>query len=204
MIHHEYKFIFLHIPKCGGSSVERLFNAWQNKEHRLVGKHDSQHYYLRQILKKVPIAKDYYKFTFVRNPFSRIVSEYHYMMKESSNHPQRIKNRKIHKLPTTFKEFCKNITNLYKYCYPYHDTTLIDYVMDKNGKQLVDYIGRFENLQQDFNIICDKIGITRQKLPHRNKTKRKHYTEYYDDQTREIVAKKYAKDIEYFGYEFGE
>ena len=108
----------------------------------------------------------------------------------------------------SFKNYLLNInpfsSNTANNPFPHsHFRNQCDFILDQNSNLLLDFVGKLENAQQDFDTICDKIGISRTKLLHENKTNHKHYTKYYDDETREIVAKKYAKDIEYFGYTFG-
>jgi len=66
------------------------------------------------------------------------------------------------------------------------------------------YIIKFENLQGDFDTVCEKIKIPQKKLTHHNKTNHKHYTEYYDEEIQEVISKRHIKDIGYFGYKFGE
>ena len=199
MINHKHKFIFIHIPKTAGHSIERAFGAWTGKDKINYGigmdsirRRPIQHYNLAQLERYNFISptenSTYFKFCFVRNPYSRIVSAWKYL-----------KVQKWSKVSedTSFKKFVK------KYKKNLHAKTHCHWT-HTNGVKNIDFIGRFENLQEDFNVICNKIGIPTKKLPHINKTNHKHYTEYYDDETREIVAKKYAKDIEYFGYKFGE
>tara|TARA_B100002019_G_scaffold206248_1_gene179016 strand:- start:3779 stop:4396 length:618 start_codon:yes stop_codon:yes gene_type:complete len=205
MISHHRKFIFLHIPKCGGTSIEASFSAWTNiyaQNYFFIGK-NRQHFFLNQILDKYPECSNYFKFAFIRNPFSRIVSEYKYAKKESNNNHN---TKSKMPLNLSFQEFCQNLDySLDHYCYKFHNKSLCDYLLNPDGSKTVDFIGRLESFQKDFDIICDKIGIQQKKLPHSFKSDyKKHYTEYYDDKTREIVAKKYAKDIELFDYKFGE
>ena len=70
------------------------------------------------------------------------------------------------------------------------------------GVDDIDYIGRMESLQKDFEIICDIVGMNSFTLPHVNFTKHKHYREYYDKETRQIVEKIYSRDIDLFKYRF--
>ena len=206
MISHKHKCIFVHIPKCGGTSIEDVLfkpkskrttkDLWMFPNKYQTG--GLQHLMASHIIQEVGegIFSKYFTFSFVRNPWDKMVSQYNYTIAKRVDLLDHIGITKS----SSFEEYIKCVFDVeifvqwdcqYKFLY-----------MD--GNCVVDFIGRFENLQEDFNIVCDKIGIPQQQLPHKNKSKHKSYTEYYNDETRQIVAKKYAKDIEMFGYEFGE
>lgn len=76
----------------------------------------------------------------------------------------------------------------------------LDYISDNNGNIAVDFMGRFENINDDFRIIKNKIGITNTKLKHLNKFEHRDYREYYSDNDIEKVYKMYERDINYFNY----
>jgi len=207
VISHKYKFIFIHAPKTAGNSIQNLLQNYsedkivitkkqathntESKSHLdrfglissdkklKIHKHTTLNEYYDTWRKKYGSIEDFFKFGATRNPWDRAISFYFWQGHKSFD-------KKI---------FINNL--IQGSCADYF------YVKKYNDHKL-DYVIRFENLQEDFDIVCDKIGIPKQQLPHANKSKHKHYTEYYDDETRQIVAEKYAKDIEYFGYEFGE
>ena len=169
---------------------------------------------------------NYFVFSFVRDPFSRLFSRYlqlTYFFEENwrKKYGEEDGNIGLFLGPwaeQNFNDFFK-IMNLNKNIDNFTFSNFAKFTMIKHDDHWMEqcnllenysnirvedfnFIGKIENLQQDFNTVCDKIGLPRQQLPHDNKTKHKHYTEYYDNETREIVAKQYARDIEYFGYEF--
>ena len=201
MIINSQKFIFVHIPKTGGTSIEKLFDdsfyGWDEK-HCLWKQHCSIHQ--MQSLYGIDID-NYYKFSIVRNPWDRAVSDYKWWTRPDS----------------PFFDFLKS-TTLEDYLLIRNGYEKINHLNDSSGRAdhfytqysfieiggacAMDCIIKFENLQQDFDHFCDQIGIPQQKLPHTHKTNRKHYSEYYNQKTIDIVAEKYRKDIEYFDYQF--
>jgi chondroitin 4-sulfotransferase 11 len=194
VISHKHKFIFVHIPKTGGSSVEI---ALEGCAEELSEDIHEQIQLTFAMSKYTDNLSKYFKFCFVRNPWERLVSNYFYKKKRTDANRKKWKKSSFGDYVLKRHGPTSHMQSLAKYSQLY-------WITDYDENICVDFIGRFENLQEDFNIVCDKIGIPKQELPHTNKSKHKHYTEYYDDETKEIVAKKYAKDIEYFGYKFGE
>lgn len=201
MISHKHKFIFIHINKTAGTSVVNSLKPFvesyiPRRKRKCVDKHKS----INDMLNEE--TKHYFKFAFVRNSWDRWVSQYHHRIRTNQTN---LKNN-----PISFKEWAKRIHEKDPVYYNVPNelqlrvmSTQLGWIKNKDGEIVTDFIGRFENLQKDFDIICDKIGIPHQQLPHDNSTKHKHYTEYYDDETKQIVEEKFAEDIEYFNFKFG-
>lgn len=207
MISHKHKFIFVHAPKTAGNSIQNYLQNYsedkivvnnkcakhntESKSHLdrfgimssdkkfKICKHTTLNEYYSNWRKKYGSIEDFFKFGATRNPWDRAISYYFWKGYKSFD-----KKRFMNEL-------------IQRSCFDF-------FYVKKYSDHKLDYVIRFETLQADFDIVCDKIGIPRKQLPHKNKSKHKHYTEYYDDETKQIVAEKYAKDIEYFGYEFGE
>ena len=190
MINHEKKFIFIHIPKCGGTSIGKMLlndnTMYDDKEHNN---------YQEELV--TATYDEYFKFSVVRNPWSRLVSLYH------EKHP-------FHTNNMSFKNYIyevivndKNTFLLRKdinaaiHAAPY-TSYWFNGTIDK-----IDYIGRFEDIQVSWSEIAKRLNYDSIMLPKNRAGKYyKHYTEYYDAETREIVARAFARDIELFGYEF--
>jgi len=218
MISHKYKCIFVHIQRTAGNSIELVLEGislldkdfkatelWDNSLHRGVPgpyKIDNRGHWMHssaeEIKKKCNPEEfnDYFKFSFVRNPWGRMASWYRlrcYNLKMKIGHTGvSCAARKTH----WHGDFATWLTHP-----DLNSQTSMLY--DNQGQCLVDFIGRFESLQQDFNFICDEIKTPHKQLPHLNATESDEpYYEHYNDETRDIVGSRYSEDIENFGYQF--
>ena len=76
-----------------------------------------------------------------------------------------------------------------------------DFIYSETGQKLVNFVGRYENLNSDFDKVCAEISISA-KLPVLNVSKKRPYQEYYTDKSIAMVREAFRPDIELFGYEF--
>jgi len=210
MISHQYKFIFVHIPKTGGMSISRLIGRFALPLRLLAGDDywtDVHGKYFHYIEKYGWDTWDkYYKFAFVRNPWSRLISSFFYLSGDGNNiFDKKLSDKYIKKYENDFSRFVKEFvpSNMIKFLFHMHPQH--EFICDQEGRIMIDFVGSYENIQEDFNKICDKFETPHVILPHINKTqytKTQHYSTYYNDETREIVADVYSRDIQLFGYTF--
>lgn len=193
IVAHDLKAVFLHIPKTGGSSVASALGI-SNKE-LVVGR--TKHHIVPD---KIPAG--YLRFSFVRNPWDRMISYYMFRTKEERAQSRRNVHPRERELG--FKEWLfaldefaewENINPAFKIAILPQAETL---------GELPDFIGRFENLEGDFHALCARIRIAPPILKNKNRTDSKiaHYSSYYDDESRAWVAKRFQSDIKAYDYSF--
>ena len=183
-ISHKHKFVFIAVPKTGSTSVRSVIDPYSDIASVNDKNSPYKHHTTALNLKNHFESQDwewnsYYKFSTVRNPWARRVSSWVYRLKKGQHNYNKFKDFAMH----------------------YPATPQFNWLSDEDGNFLMDYVFKLED-PNGMDKVFNDLKIPKVKLPHKNKNGHKHYTGYYDDETRQLVAKKYAKDIEYFGYEF--
>jgi hypothetical protein len=181
------QFSFIHINKTGGSSIEKALNVPLVHETALV---------YRDLIGEKR-WKERFSFAIIRNPWDRAVSQFHYR--------QMINQTGLANNPLGFKEWLRRVYIDHSPEYMDEEKmflTQADWVCDERGRIMVDYIGRFETLQQSWDDICTALHREKSLLPHVKKSSRGNYRDYYDDESHEIIASYFRPDIDLFDYSF--
>lgn len=189
----KYKTIFIHIPKCAGVSVNHTLFG------NLAGGHTTLNDYINVF--EADLITDYFKFTIVRNPWDRLVSAYFFLKKGGFDKADKDWFDKELIQYESFEQFVTEWVNKENILRYNHFRPQTSYIFDKHKKVPIDFVGFFENLDDDFEYIADKIGVS-ERLPRKNAGEHKSYQDYYNEKTKEIVAKVYEEDIKILGYNF--
>lgn len=200
MLSIEKKFLFVHIPKTAGNSIQNIlkhysedkivcFNSLQdgverfevrNKNFPSIHKHSSLLDYY-QVLSP-DVFHSIYKFAVIRNPWERMISYFFSPHRQTQNWNRDEFINLLEKVPTMF--YYLNTYGL------------------PSSKPEVNFVMRFENLENDFRKVSQILELENFQLPIRNKSNREDYWKYYDSELVDMVANKYAAEIDYAGYSF--
>jgi Sulfotransferase family len=199
MISLQKRFLFVHIPKTAGNSIQSALRDYSEDE--LIAQRKEQdgieRFGLRNPaykIKKHSTLREYhealgdeqfrqmYRFSCVRNPWDRMVS-YYFTPTQKAEAWDRKKFRGVISKAVSVPDYLR-----------------LDSEADPFAN--VDYIMRFENLVNDFSAVCTTIGISPPILPRYNRSIREHYSKYYDAELRALVRDRFAAEIKRFNYTF--
>lgn len=204
------KFIFFHLYKCAGMSLRKSINENVANCYELQGGHGlpsdlKTHFEKNESLEKF---NEYFKFTFIRNPFDFIVDTYFYA-RNFTNHfmhdtimqknmdieafiPYYMNERILHQ-DESVRPFGSNKV-----------VTIKDWLHDSEGNEIMDFIGKVETLDADMATIYEKLGLPKLDVPkvNMNPNRSSNYREYYSPKAKEMIEKHFSWELEKFGYEF--
>jgi Sulfotransferase family len=207
LISDSHAFIFVHMRKVASTSMQSILRPLcleppvgrlAHLKSRARLEWDYRRYLFRihdDILaakRRMPAEKfqRYFKFAFVRNPWSRLVSEYAYILSQ----PGHGRHARVVRLGC-FSEFIRMQI-------PRREAYQLNMLCDSSGGLLTDFVGKLENLQADWQAVCERIGIRCELLPPRNVTQHDDYRKYFSDADVQLVARHWAREIDLFEYSF--
>lgn len=194
---HTRKIIFIHIPKTAGSSIEHLLRDEGKYELDFIGVRNgrSTHHYmgieLKLILKE--LYPTYYKFSFVRNPYDRLISEYFWCRINNVGH-------KFNKTFDEFLDYVEDVIKNKKFFKPIENDHFIPQYsfLFFNNKLLVNNIFKYEDIETVAPLIRKRLKI-KTELQHLNKSKKNEITLTQEQKDR--IYNLYKIDFETFNYE---
>lgn len=215
MISHKHKCIFIHIPKCAGSSINKFLAEgnvldWSTPNYDLLygwcpeRKIHLQHATSKQLIETNLITQEnwdsYFKFTFVRNPWDRAYSDYLWIKSD-----RRLKGS-FHDYIAKQGKFEKVLTDNSNKSYRGDHSLLQTDFYTPDGQFQMDFVGRFENLQEDFAYVKAQLGISDGIIKHekKNTIRAEHYSSFYTSSKKRVADIKFEKDIQLLNYSYDE
>ena len=217
LLSNEHKFFFMHIPKTGGTSIRNALNQLIQAPQPYTEKDMERKHMSAFLLRdKIYDWDNLWKFTFIRNPYDRMVS-YYTFYRMPRKVPYLHSTRKA-AIEMSFPEWVrwlkqKEFVRLGDHPprkIPMWRRPQVDFIYN-NGIKLVDHICRYETLQDDYNYIANKLKLNQDPsiwkhhkvLRHDNRSNRlEDFRLYYDDESRSIVKWWFMRDIKEFNYTF--
>lgn len=199
MINHKYKCIYIHVLKTGGTSiVNEFYPSYWNKPNIKLNPHffstgisNENDWDLYQ-----EKYKDYFVFSSVRNPWDKFISGWKYC--------KNLANLSIDELLNNLPKLDESVPQHHKknHDWSHISKTQTEFIY-KNNVLVPNFLIRYENLQEDFDKVCDIIGKPKSKLKHYKKTNRDSYQYYFDNQSQlDLFTNHFKEDIINFNYQF--